>query len=116
MALEAEFLASLNHPHIIKLRGVAYDGPSGFAKGPTGYFLIIDRLFETLDGRIKRWGKPSSAKTSISQLRKCFSLPVGKESTSDPCSSFPPQMTSSAQNMNERLSVGKFCRMCATFS
>jgi len=55
LALEAEFLANLNHPHIIKLRGLAMSGVTGFANGPHGYFLIIDRLSETLDMRIKRW-------------------------------------------------------------
>ena len=55
MTLEAEFLANLNHPNIIKLRGLTLSGAAGFANGPCGYFLIIDRLFETLDQMIKRW-------------------------------------------------------------
>mmetsp|Transcript_45766 Transcript_45766/g.96045 ORF Transcript_45766/g.96045 Transcript_45766/m.96045 type:complete len:499 (+) Transcript_45766:286-1782(+) len=59
LALEAEFLAKLNHPNIIKLRGLALSGVSGYANGPCGYFLIIDRLFETLDQRIRRWHHPS---------------------------------------------------------
>jgi len=30
-------------------------GTDGFGQGPSGYFLIIDRLSETLDQRIKKW-------------------------------------------------------------
>jgi len=55
LALEAEFLAHLNHPNVIKLRGITDSGAAGFANGPCGYFLVIDRLFETLDQRIKYW-------------------------------------------------------------
>ncbi|KAL7526321.1 hypothetical protein ACHAXR_001425 [Thalassiosira sp. AJA248-18] len=62
LALEAEFLANLTHPNIIKLRGLTHAGTAGFADGPCGYFLIIDRLFETLDQRIKRWHGPTKAK------------------------------------------------------
>lgn len=54
LVVEAEFLANLCHPNIIKLRGLALPGYDGFANGPCGYFLIIDRLFETLDQRIIR--------------------------------------------------------------
>ena len=34
LALEAEFLASLVHPNIIKLRGISYNGAAGFEQGP----------------------------------------------------------------------------------
>mmetsp|Transcript_21342 Transcript_21342/g.46350 ORF Transcript_21342/g.46350 Transcript_21342/m.46350 type:complete len:645 (+) Transcript_21342:74-2008(+) len=57
LALEAEFLKCLVHPNIIKLRGLSAAGAGGFAQGPKGYFLIIDRLNETLDMRIKTWRK-----------------------------------------------------------
>lgn len=59
MALEAEFLAKLDHPNIIKLRGLTHSGAAGFANGPCGYFLIIDRLFETLKERINWWHDPT---------------------------------------------------------
>ena len=52
---EAEFLSTLQHPNIIKLRGIALDDYLGFEQGPKGYFLIIDRLDETLDQRIAKW-------------------------------------------------------------
>jgi len=55
LAMEAEFLSSLQHPNIIKLRGISFDGPEGFQKGPKGFFLIIDRLNDTLDHRLRKW-------------------------------------------------------------
>jgi serine/threonine protein kinase len=61
---EAEFLAALQHPNIIKLRGVSYLGSSGLRQGPKGYFLIIDQLNETLAQRIAKW-KKSTKRRSI---------------------------------------------------
>mmetsp|Transcript_24203 Transcript_24203/g.37953 ORF Transcript_24203/g.37953 Transcript_24203/m.37953 type:complete len:496 (-) Transcript_24203:135-1622(-) len=55
LVMEAEFLSSLQHPNIIKLRGISFDGPEGFQHGPKGFFLIIDRLDDTLDRRLRKW-------------------------------------------------------------
>ena len=117
-ALEAEFLASLNHPHIMKLRGVAFDGTSGFESGPTGYFLIIDRLFETLGDRIKRWAKSSAAadsgKGKSFSLRRSISLVVGTSAGKgskrnfDKTSSLPSSTPIVDKQMDERLSVGEY--------
>ena len=111
MALEAEFLSSLNHPHILKLRGLAYNGTFGFETGPTGYFLIIDRLFDTLVDRIQRWTKSSPAKKSrrFSTLRKSFLRSTGDSAKdlSEKSSSLPPS-TKEDKLMDERLSVGEY--------
>ncbi|KAL3922574.1 MAG: hypothetical protein SGILL_002131 [Bacillariaceae sp.] len=54
--LEAKFLASLEHPNIIKLRGMAAAGTSGFAgMQERGYFLLLDRLQCTLEDKIDLW-------------------------------------------------------------
>ncbi|CAJ1946234.1 unnamed protein product [Cylindrotheca closterium] len=59
LLLEAKYLSALsNHPHpsIINLHGVAAAGAAGFATGQMGgYFLIVDRLYDTLDKRIELW-------------------------------------------------------------
>eukprot|EP00540_Astrosyne_radiata_P006903 CAMPEP_0116838156 /NCGR_PEP_ID=MMETSP0418-20121206/9055_1 /TAXON_ID=1158023 /ORGANISM="Astrosyne radiata, Strain 13vi08-1A" /LENGTH=466 /DNA_ID=CAMNT_0004468125 /DNA_START=114 /DNA_END=1514 /DNA_ORIENTATION=- len=56
LVIEAKFLASLNHPNIIRLRGMAAAGTSGFSTcQEQGYFLILDRLQCTLDDRIEDW-------------------------------------------------------------
>jgi serine/threonine protein kinase len=58
LALEAAFLSSLDHPNILKIHGVASDGPDAYARGRhDSYFMIVDRLHETLQDRIVRWRK-----------------------------------------------------------
>jgi serine/threonine protein kinase len=62
LVLEAKFLIKLDHPNIIKLRGWA-GGPSAFSEGAhDGFFLILDRLDETLSQRIMRWKIQTSSK------------------------------------------------------
>lgn len=62
LVVEGLFLASLTHPNIIKVRGLPEGGvhsmvDHGGVNG-TGYFLILDRLFDTLAERIyKHWVK-----------------------------------------------------------
>ncbi|KAI2502447.1 protein kinase [Fragilaria crotonensis] len=56
LVVEAKFLASLEHPNIVKLRGMAAAGTSGFATcRQQGYFLILDRLQCTLDDKLEEW-------------------------------------------------------------
>ena len=50
LALEAKFLSSLSHPNIVELKGVSEGGP--FREG---YFLVMDRLHETLPTKLKKW-------------------------------------------------------------
>jgi serine/threonine protein kinase len=50
LAIEAKYLSALAHHHIIELRGVSQSGP--FAEG---YFLILDKLVDTLPGKLKKW-------------------------------------------------------------
>jgi serine/threonine protein kinase len=69
LAMEAEFLSSLQHPNIIKLRGISFDGPGGFEKGPKGFFLIIDRLSDTLDHRLRKWERGRKGILSGKKLR-----------------------------------------------
>jgi serine/threonine protein kinase len=50
IALEAKFLASLRHRNIIDLVGVSETGPCS-----KSYFLILERMEETLSARLKTW-------------------------------------------------------------
>jgi serine/threonine protein kinase len=62
LVLEAQYLARLNHPNIIRLRGWAAGGTSCFGKGShDAYFLILDRLDETLSHRISTWRREAEA-------------------------------------------------------
>jgi hypothetical protein len=48
LALEAAFLSSLDHPNILKIHGVASDGPDAYARGRhDSFFIIVDRLHRT---------------------------------------------------------------------
>jgi serine/threonine protein kinase len=58
LTLEAAYLSSLNHPHILNVHGISADGPEGFLEGRhDSYFLIVDRLNGTLHDRILTWRK-----------------------------------------------------------
>jgi serine/threonine protein kinase len=57
LATEACFLARLDHPNIVKLRAVtAGSVESNVSSGKEGgFFIVVDRLVETLYDRIQRW-------------------------------------------------------------
>ena len=50
LAIEARFLSVMEHPHLIKMRGIASAGPFD-----DGYFIILDRLYDTLETRVRKW-------------------------------------------------------------
>jgi len=50
LAMETRFLASLHHDNIIRLHGVSSDGAFS-----DGYFIILERINETLGRRVKSW-------------------------------------------------------------
>lgn len=56
LIVEAHFLATMQHPHIINIRAVAFEGPVAYGNGRTdGYFLLLDRIDLTLRDRINEW-------------------------------------------------------------
>ena len=57
LANEASILSKVDHPNIIKLRGHPADGVKAYVRTERydGYFLILDRLDETLTDRIESW-------------------------------------------------------------
>jgi serine/threonine protein kinase len=58
MAVEAAYLSRMDHPHIIPLRGLPATGLHALDHGShDGFFLILDRLYQTLDQRISNWKK-----------------------------------------------------------
>jgi serine/threonine protein kinase len=68
IVIKAKFLSMLQHPNIIRLHGISDEGSAGSAKGPSAYFLIIDKLNETLDDRIETWKKRCLKKKSSFEL------------------------------------------------
>jgi len=72
---ETDFLSALEHPNIIKLRGIAMKD----TLFKPSYFLILDRLYDTLESRIPKWktqeesggrGKPFKSKSQKKILKE----------------------------------------------
>ena len=58
LAVEAHMLASFDHPNVMKIRGWAANGVASYTDGRhDSFFLLLDRLDETLDQRISSWQK-----------------------------------------------------------
>lgn len=58
LAVETKFLTALNHDNILSIRGTPLDGIHALRDGRhDGYFIITDRLVDTLDQRIKTWNQ-----------------------------------------------------------
>ncbi len=54
MATETHFLSVLHHPHILKMRAVGQGDMFS-----SQYFLVLDRLYDTLEDRIEDTWKPA---------------------------------------------------------
>eukprot|EP00522_Entomoneis_paludosa_P014224 CAMPEP_0172461294 /NCGR_PEP_ID=MMETSP1065-20121228/39943_1 /TAXON_ID=265537 /ORGANISM="Amphiprora paludosa, Strain CCMP125" /LENGTH=633 /DNA_ID=CAMNT_0013216559 /DNA_START=99 /DNA_END=2000 /DNA_ORIENTATION=- len=73
LVLEAQLLLAMDHPNIVSLRGWSHQGVEGYHSGRhTGFFIIIDRLPETLEDRIFSW------RASMKKYRNRFKLPWAK--------------------------------------
>ena len=51
LAMEAQFLSNFVHPNIIKVRGAGCEA----LIGTKDYFLVMDRLYNTLEGKMEEW-------------------------------------------------------------
>jgi hypothetical protein len=71
MALEAKFLPAVRHPNIIKMRAMAVGNTC-----QSEYFIVLDRLYDTLNDRFKKWQKKES-----NGFAKLFDLKKKKEKT-----------------------------------
>ena len=67
IAHEAEMLAALSHPNIIKLHGViANRRNKAFLDGGSSFFIILERLESTLSDAIEVWKEKNSSNLSSS--------------------------------------------------
>lgn len=62
LVMEFRFLAVIRHPNIIKMRAVGLSSPFD-----TKFFVIVDRLYDTLGTRINQWKRQK-----VSGVRKLF--------------------------------------------
>ncbi|CAJ1950206.1 unnamed protein product [Cylindrotheca closterium] len=65
LASETDFLSALEHPNIIKLRGIALKEDLFKPEN----FLILDRLYDTLESRIPKW-KATEASAGAKKMFK----------------------------------------------
>ena len=56
MAVETKFLAAIDHPNIVRMRAIA--AGDIFDKD---YFVVLDRLYDTLEKRIGTWVKTNKS-------------------------------------------------------
>ena len=73
---ETAMLASLDHPNIVKIHGRASGRDSNSFRLNDGFFILLDRLTETLEERICRWKNLSYDKVapSLSQVNAACSI------------------------------------------
>lgn len=66
LVIEANFCSSLDHPGVQQLKGISFAGIKAFDNGEhDSFFIITERLTETLDDRIKRWGSQPNSNVSL---------------------------------------------------
>ena len=63
LAMEAKFLAFIRHPNIVKMRGMANLTPF-----EPGFFIVLDRLYDTLSERFKEWNKRASQLKGLGRM------------------------------------------------
>lgn len=64
LAIESRFLAVIKHPNIIKMRATAESDPYKH-----GFFVVLDRLYDTLTARFAVWKKNKKKMTGIGKIR-----------------------------------------------
>jgi serine/threonine protein kinase len=70
LVLEGAYLQALDHSNILSVKGLPFSGLHSYRDGHDGYFLLLDRLEDTLNQRIKSWRRqqqdvPVHTKTQI---------------------------------------------------
>ncbi len=63
LAIESRFLAVIRHPNIIKMRGF---GTSEICD--VGFFLVLDRLYDTLTLKISQWKRDVEKTKGVGKL------------------------------------------------
>lgn len=63
MAIETRILSDTEHPNVVKLRALAKSSPYN-----EEYFIVMDRLYDTLEGRIGQWEKRQKRLKGVGKL------------------------------------------------
>lgn len=60
MAIEERFLSGIEHPNIVKMRAMSVVDPYD-----PGFFIIMDRLYDTLEKRLEKWKKQNGRSSGL---------------------------------------------------
>ena len=60
IAVETRILSSIEHPNICKLRGLSSEDPY-----QEKFFLVLDRLYDTLESKIEKWARRNRRTTGF---------------------------------------------------
>jgi len=82
MVMESHFLASLDHPNILKLKGTSGDGISSFStlQRTDAYFMILPKLTCTLEDKMSLWKRIYPVE-SYKEMRRSLPSLEGSNST-----------------------------------
>ena len=77
LVVEAKYLSRLDHPNILTVRGLPIGGTHSFESGRfDSYFMIMDRLTDSLDQRIKKWQGEGPADPAMIPRKTNYSLQI----------------------------------------
>lgn len=99
---EAEMLAALSHPNIIKLHGIIASRHEAFLGGSSAFFIILERLESTLGDKIDIWAKQ---KNSFNPSKHLKSLSSSLSSSSSRAVDKVEKTTRSEASVSNRLNV-----------
>ena len=64
LAIEVKYLAVIQHPHIIKMRAMSTANYCSDA-----FFIVLDRLYDTLEDRMEKWKKAGRRLSGLGGVR-----------------------------------------------
>ncbi|EJK61994.1 hypothetical protein THAOC_17416 [Thalassiosira oceanica] len=70
ISYEAEMLMNLDHPNILKIEGIHHEKQAAFKHGCDSFFLILERLDDSLHKSMSNWSKQLSRRIPFKKLTK----------------------------------------------
>eukprot|EP00985_Skeletonema_marinoi_P023563 scaffold15761_cov154-Skeletonema_marinoi.AAC.1 len=105
IAFEAEMLAALSHPNIVKLHSVVDSQHNAFLDGASSFFVILERLESTLADKIEDWANSFNPSRSFKSLRSSFSSRVVDKVDAENKASTTSVDNGSGRSLGSRLRV-----------
>mmetsp|Transcript_22070 Transcript_22070/g.34116 ORF Transcript_22070/g.34116 Transcript_22070/m.34116 type:complete len:435 (-) Transcript_22070:199-1503(-) len=115
IAHEAEMLAAVSHPNIVKLHGVIANRHDAFLDGASSFFIVLERLESTLSDRIEVWAKEKNSfnpKRSLKSLSSSFTTGISGHSSSGALDKLEkdsgPEGDDAAGSLDTRIRIASF--------